>query len=139
MKILGTWMFVTVWPPCATWPPRDGAGAADLPKPPNADAPTASARTIFILFDLRWRCVRMRVASYVARDNVRHQAPKAPLTLAWWGQLRQRAVRPLPVQIRVERARRSMLQIMVGNQRVRTLYVSVFASSSVWFGLAPAS
>merc|ERR1719261_1340285 len=52
VKILGTWMFVTVWPPCATWPPRDGAGAADLPKPPNADAPTASARTSFILFDL---------------------------------------------------------------------------------------
>ena len=43
----------------------------------------------------------MRVASYVARDNVRHQAPKAPLTLsAVVGQLRQRAVRPLPLQIK---------------------------------------
>ena len=76
----------------------------------------------------------MRVASYVARDNVRHQAPKAPLTLAWWGQLRQRAVRPLPLQIRVESARRSMLQIMVGNQRVRTLYVQCFC---VFVSLAP--
>ena len=40
VKILGTWMFVTVWPPCATWPPRDGAGAADLPKPPTRTRPT---------------------------------------------------------------------------------------------------
>merc|ERR1719261_1971787 len=54
VKILGTWMFVKVWPPCATWfpPPRDGAGAADLPKPPKAVAPTARARMSFILLTL---------------------------------------------------------------------------------------
>ena len=76
----------------------------------------------------------MRVASCVSRATTSATRQAAPLTLAWWGQLRQRAVRPLPLQIRVERARRSMLQIMVGNQRVRTLYVQCFC---VFVSLAP--
>ena len=66
----------------------------------------------------------MRVASYVARDNVRHQAPKAPLTLAWWGQLRQRAVRPLPLQIK-SGARASHYAAKWFQQFI-TLYCAVF-------------
>ena len=69
----------------------------------------------------------MRVASYVARDNVRHQAPKAPLTLAWWGQLRQRAVRPLPLQIK-SGARASHYAAKWFQQFI-TLYCAVFLAS----------
>ena len=73
----------------------------------------------------------MRVASYVARDNVRHQAPKAPLTLAWWGQLRQRAVRPLPLQIK-SGARTPHYAAKWFQPAYYLVLCSVFASSSVW-------
>ena len=79
-------------------------------------------------------CSNARRVVCVARDNIRHQASSTADSGMVGAASPARAVRPLPVQIRVERARRSMLQIMVGNQRVRTLYVQCFC---VFVSLAP--
>ena len=103
VKILGTWMLVTVWPPWATWfpPPRDGAGAAlFLPKPPKADAPTARARTSFIVLTCATAIRRCDVASA-------HES-QAESVSSEWGQLR--AVRAAAPADKNRSARRSMLQ-----------------------------